>query len=198
MAKRDHLRRLGDADYQGHAVVHWTMSMRDRRTGWLDARFHYHFRELLTHAQFRYAIASPVFCLMPDHIHLMWMGILESSDQRLAMRHLRVRLNTSLASVGFELQDQPYDHVLQPEERQTEIFAGICEYIARNPERAGLVEEDGYANYPHSGCLVPGYPELKPFQPDFWMRFDRSVSYLRKTGLVVDFVRRLDEKAEDK
>ncbi|MEM9659162.1 MAG: hypothetical protein AAF961_12445, partial [Planctomycetota bacterium] len=76
MAKRDHLRRLEEVEYQGYAVVHWTMTMRDRRTGWLDARMYYHFRELLTHSQFRYAIACPIFCLMPDHIHLMWMGIL--------------------------------------------------------------------------------------------------------------------------
>ena len=158
--------------------------MRDRRTGWLDARFYYRFRELLTHAQFRFAIASPVFCLMPDHMHLMWIGILESSDQKLAMKHLRKRVNESLGKIGFELQDQPYDHVLTEEERQEEAFITICEYIARNPERAGLVGVDEFAKYGYSGCLVPGYPELKPFEPDFWMRFDRAVSYLRKNGVI--------------
>ena len=61
MAKRDHLRRLEEAEYQAYAIVHWTMTMRDRRTGWLDALFCYHFRELLTHSQFRYAIACPIF-----------------------------------------------------------------------------------------------------------------------------------------
>lgn len=116
MAKRDHLRRLEAASYRGQAVVHWTMTIRDRRTGWLDAQVYYHFRELLTHSQFRYAIACPIFCMMPDHIHLMWMGILESSDQKLAMRHLRTRINDSLSQIGFELQNQPYDHVLKPEE----------------------------------------------------------------------------------
>jgi REP element-mobilizing transposase RayT len=146
MGKRDYLRRRDDADYQGHAIVHWTMTIRDRRTGWLDARFYYHFRELLTHSQFRYAIACPIFCLMPDHLHLMWMGILESSDQRLSMRHLRKRLNASLSRVGHELQDQPYDHVLSAEERQEDALMATCEYIARNPERAGLVPVDGYAD----------------------------------------------------
>ncbi len=52
--------------------------------------------------------------------------------------------------IGFELQDQPYDHA-------------------------------------YSGCLVPGHPELKPLEPDFCTRFDRTVSYLRKNGLVVGF-----------
>ena len=187
MAKRDHLRRLGKAEYQGHAVVHWTLTMRDRRTGWLDARFYYHFRELLTHSQSRYAIVCPIFCLMPDHVHLMWMGILKATDQRLAIRHLRKRLNASLARIGFELQDQPYDHVLQDEECQESALMETCEYIARNPERAGIVAIDGYASYPYSGCLVPGYPELRPFAADFWRRFDRTVCYLRKHGPCVGF-----------
>ncbi len=158
--------------------------MRDRHTGWLDPKFYYRFRELLTHSQFRFAIACPIFCLMPDHVHLMWMGILDSSDQKLAMRHLRRRLNETLSRIGFELQDQPYDHVLREDERQEAAFIETCEYIARNPERAALVGVDQYADYPYSGCLIPGYPELRPFEPDFWTRFDRTVSYLRKNGVI--------------
>ena len=184
MAKRDHLRRLDGAEYRGHAVVHWTMTIRDRRTGWLDAKFYYRFRELLTHWQFRFAIACPIFCLMPDHVHLMWMGILDSSDQKLAMRNLRQRLNESLSRVGFALQDQPYDHILREDARLEEALIEACEYIARNPERAELVGVDEYANYPYSGWLVPGYPELRPFVSDFWTRFDRTVSYLRKNGVI--------------
>ena len=83
-----------------------------------------------------------------------------------------------------ELQRQPYDHVLREEERQRNAFEEVADYIARNPERAKLVPVDGYASYKYTGCLVPGYPELKPFQPDYWDRFWRSYSYLRKNGLI--------------
>jgi len=159
------------------------MTICDRKTGWLDARLLYRFRELLTHSLFRYGIACPMFCLMPDHIHMLWMGIMESFDQRLAMRHLRTRLNDSLNRIGFELQDQPYDHVLRENEKTDAALMDVCEYIARNPERAELVPMDGYASYAFTGCLVPGYPELKPFEEDFWARFDRIVSHLRKHGL---------------
>ena len=196
MAKRDHLRRLDAAAYRGHAIVHWTMAIRDRRMGWLDTKFYCHFRELLTHSLFRDAIACPIFCLMPDHMHLMWMGITDLSNQKRAMKHFRTRLNESLQRINFELQDQAYDHVLQPKERQEAAFIETCEYIARNPERAGLVPVDGYASYPFSGCLVPGYPELKPFQTDFWTRFDRTMAYLRKNGVVVD-VARMPNKREE-
>ena len=181
---RDHLHRLPESAYCGHAVVHWTLTIRERRTGWLSAKFYYHFRELLTHSQFRFAIACPIFCLMPDHIHLMWIGILEHSNQKLAMRHLRTLCNESLKTIGFEFQDQPYDHVLREEERQELAFIASCEYIARNPERAELVGVDEFAKYPFTGCLIPGYPELKPFESDYWTRFDRTVAWLRKNGLI--------------
>ncbi|HQZ68902.1 MAG TPA: hypothetical protein PLY87_27630 [Planctomycetaceae bacterium] len=81
MPHRDHLRRLDAVAYRGHAVVHWTMTILDRKTGWLDARLLYRFRELLTHSLFRYGIACPMFCLMPNHIPMLWMGIRETSDQ---------------------------------------------------------------------------------------------------------------------
>lgn len=182
-SNRDHLHRLEDSDYCGQAVVHWTMTILNRRKGWLSALFYYRFRELITHSQFRFAIACPIFCLMPDHIHLMWMGIREYSNQKLAMRHLRTRCNQSLRRIGFELQDQPHDHVLRENERQESAFIAACEYIARNPERAGLVGIDEYDRYPYTGCLLPGYPELKPFAPDYWTRFNRAFAWLRQNGL---------------
>ena len=182
MPNRDHLRRLDPAAYRGNAAVHWTMTIRDRKTGWLDARLYYHFRELRTHSLFQQMVACPIFCLMPDHIHMIWLGMLDTSDQKLAVRHLKGKLNLSLGKIGFELQDQPYDHVLKDDERQEEAFIGVCEYVARNPERSGLVGTDEYKKYPYTGCIVPGYPELNPFAADFWVRFDRTVSYLRNDG----------------
>ena len=181
-SNRDHLRRLDDSFYMGLAAVHWTLTILDRRKGWLSDVFYCQFRELLTHSLFRYSIACPVFCLMPDHIHLMWLCVLESSNQKLAMRHLRTHCNDALKCLGFELQDQSYDHVLREDERQESSFIAICEYIARNPERAGLIAIDKYADYPYTGCLVPGCPELMPFTADYWTRLGRVISWLRRNG----------------
>ena len=132
---------------------------------------------------FRYGLACPVFCLMPDHVHLVWMGLCERSDQLNAMKHFRLRCNDSLQRIGFEVQDQAYDHVLKEEERRDSEFHNVCEYIARNPERAGLVEVDKYASYVFTACLVPGYPELRPFDSDYWDQYDKIISFLRKQGL---------------
>ncbi len=180
----DYLKRLPPEYYRGQACVHWSMTVDERRTGWLALIFHCKFRELLTHTMFRYGLCCPIFCLMPDHMHLLWLGITDSADQRMAMTFLRKQINIALEKFGMRLQDQAYDHVLREDERQPMAFQNVVEYIARNPERKGLVPIDGFREYPYTGCLLPGYPDLSPFQSDFWSLFDSLCSKLRRNGLV--------------
>lgn len=181
----DYLRRLPPEAYRGRAFVHWSMTMNGRRTGWLIPVFYYKFREILTHAAFRYGFACPIYCCMPDHIHLLWCGIAESCEQRNAATYFRRQLNVPLTRLGFELQKQPYDHVLRDEERQETAFQAVAEYIVRNPERAGLVAADSYRDYKYAGCLVPGYPELSPWQEGYWELFWNLYSRLSSHGLLV-------------
>ena len=183
MSQRDHLRRLPPEYYRGHAIVHWSLTILDRRQGWLSPVFYYRFRELLTHSAFRYQFACPVFCLMPDHFHMLWMGLAETCDQLLAMKHFRKTTSESLERLRYELQDQAYDHVLRDDEKKDTGFREIVEYIARNPERANLIQPCEFASYKFSGCVLPGYPELRLFEPEFWEKFDRVISFLRKEGL---------------
>jgi REP element-mobilizing transposase RayT len=183
MKKRDHLRRLPVEHYRGNAIVHWNLTILNRKQGWLSAVFLYRFRELLTHTAFRYELACPIFCLMPDHFHMLWMGLSETCDQLLAMKHFCKTTNDSLGRLGYKLQDQAYDHVLQDEEKKEIALREVVEYIARNPERAGLIQPDEFASYKFSGCVVPGYPELRLFEPEFWGKFDRIITFLRKAGL---------------
>ena len=180
----NYLKRLPAAYYRGQAYMHWSMTMEDRRTGWLIPVFHYKFREILTHTMFRFGLCCPIYCCMPDHIHLLWMGIFDGSDQRNAAKYFRRQLNSVLEKFGAHLQQQPYDHVLREEERKQTAFENVVEYIAQNPERAGLVNEDCFREYPYTDCLVPGYPELKLWQEDFWERFWRILSHLQKNGLM--------------
>ncbi|MFI5459649.1 MAG: hypothetical protein ACHRXM_29850 [Isosphaerales bacterium] len=182
---RDHsyLKRLPAEYYRGQAYVHWSMTMQDRKTGWLVPIFYYKFREILTHASFRYGFCCPIYCCMPDHLHLLWVGILPTCDQLLAAGYFRKQLNPILAVFGAQFQEQGYEHVLREDERERSAFEIVFEYIARNPERAGLVKENGYREYPYTGCLVPGYPELKIWDDKFWERFWRIHAYLQEHGL---------------
>ena len=181
--QKKHLPRLEPGFYRGQAYVHWSLTIKDRRTGWLIPDFNYKFRELLTHTAFRYAFTCPIYCLMPDHMHLFWIGIEDLSDQLKAMKYFRTQLNIPLHTLGYEFQHQPHDHVLRDDERKETAVANVIEYIARNPERKGLVGLDKYREYKFSGCLIPGYPDVHLWDDDFWVRFWRTYSFSRKHGL---------------
>ena len=178
------LKRLPPEYYRGPAYVHWTMTIQERKTSWLSPVFYYKFREILTHTLFRYAICCPAYCCMPDHFHLIWLGLSNGSDQRNAMKFFRKQLNLVLEKLTVKMQRQAYDHVLREKERKIDEFIKIVDYIMKNPERTKLVKQDDSAKYPYSDCLVPGYPELHLFSDDFWQRFWRIYEYLQINGLI--------------
>jgi putative transposase len=181
--RNDYLKRLPPEHYRGRAYVHWSMTIQDRRTGWLVPIFFYKFREILTHTAFRFGLCCPIYCCMPDHLHLLVVGIMNGSDQRLATRYLRKQLNPILSHFGVEFQGQGHDHVLSENEREPAGFEEVFAYIARNPERAGLVRENGFRDYPYTGCLIPGYPEVKIWDKDYDEKLWRIYAHLVKHGL---------------
>jgi REP element-mobilizing transposase RayT len=79
---------LSPAFYQGDAVVHWTLTVFDRCSGWLNEVFHAQFRDLMLHVAARERLFCPAYCLMPDHMHLLWMGLHKDTDQRNGMSFL--------------------------------------------------------------------------------------------------------------
>lgn len=166
--RKGNLPRLARHHYQGHAVVFWTNPVEERARGWLTPSFHAFFRELLLHASARYSVWCPTYCLMPDHLHLVWMGLRRQSDQLNAMKFLRTELEPALGS-GRRWQHQAHDHVLREEERQRNAFAATCFYVLENPVRAALVPLAG--DWPYTGAIVPGYPRLHPLTDNYWELF---------------------------
>ena len=149
--------------------MHWTMTVKDRETGWLDPLFHARFREVMLHMLIRYRLTCPVYCLMPEHVHLLWMGVAQASDQLNAIRLFRRILNMVLRPLEF--QKQPFDHVLREKERERGAFASVAFYILENPVRKALVAAP--SEYPFCGCVVPGYPVMDVFGAEFWETFWR-------------------------
>ncbi len=169
-----YLPRLAPEHYQGFAAVQWTITLEPRATGWLDAAFHAHFRELLLHAAAREGLFSPAYVLMPDHIHLLWLGLRVVTDQSNAMRFLRKYLQReftrrSTKTRSFKLQRQAHDSVLREADRTRGALAKSCFYIMDNPRRKGLVEHP--RDWPHLGAMIPGHPFLHPLEEDFWPDF---------------------------
>jgi putative transposase len=173
-ASPDHLPRLAAGAYQGRAIVHWTLTVQNRGLGWLTDAFHQRFRWLLLHGCARYQMACPVYCLMPDHAHLLIIGWTPESDQRLFMPWLRKHSNLLLKTCGHSWQKQAYDHVLRPYESYRYAFETLAHYIRENPVRAGLVSEPQDWKYTQS--VVPGYPELHFWAEDYWLRYWRIVA----------------------
>lgn len=180
------LPRMERRCYQAFAAVHWTMKVEPAIPGWLTTEFHHDFRTILHHACARENLFCPAYCLMPDHLHLMWLGLSVASDQLNAVKFLRTWLNRLLAGkqienrksavdsrprprAGWTLQPQAHDHVLKEEERKQNAFAKVCFYILANPLRAELTKRA--CDWAYSGSVVPGYPDLYPFQEDYWELF---------------------------
>jgi len=179
-----HLTRLERSHYQAFAAVHWTIRTEPATPGWLDDRFHFEFREVLLHACVREKLVCPTYCLMPDHLHVMLLGLVVASDQLNAVKFLRLHVNRLLAGESvqeyaalsraqphgkWKLQPQSHDHVLREEERKQGAFASVCFYIVANPVRAGLVKTE--VAWKFCGAVVPGYPDLHPLHEDYWELF---------------------------
>ncbi len=162
-----YLQRLPREYYQADAVVHWTMPITLRGTGWLNDAFHAHCREVMLHAAAREGLFCPTYCLMPDHIHLVWMGMRRETDQKNAMKFLREHLGPRLRPHRF--QHQAHDHVLRAEQRKRNAFAKVCFYIIDNARKEGLVGH--LKEWSFCGAVIPGYPAMHPMEEDFWPTF---------------------------
>lgn len=106
---------------------------------------------------------------MPDHVHLLLVGLASDSDQRNAISFLRKYSSGMLTPCGATWQKQPFDHVLRENERARGAFETVAAYIIENPVRAKLVENAG--EWPYSGSLLAGWPDLDWRRVDFWDRF---------------------------
>lgn len=161
------LPRLDPAHYRGHAYVFWTHTTEQRKLFSLDTPCHLNFREILLHTCLRYRLATPVYCIMPDHIHLLWIGLSPESDQIKASSFLRKYFGCHIRPLTW--QRQPHDHVVREEERSLGRYVDTIFYILNNPVRAGLADQ--WQDYPYLGAMLPGYPDLDRRDEDFHERF---------------------------
>lgn len=91
----------------------------------------------------------PIYCFMPDHLHLMVRGKLEHSNTKAVVDRFKFRTGFWLHTQGLKerLQSSYYDHII----RGSEDWRNQAQYIALNPVRAGLT--DDLFDYPHTGCI---------------------------------------------
>ena len=96
------------------------------------------------------SMAVDVYCVMPDHVHLLIKGQREDADMRRFMHALKQHTGWEYRKLRNKplWQGSYYDHVLRPEEGT----ASVMSYIVNNPVRAGLVTAP--ADYPFWDSLT--------------------------------------------
>lgn len=110
------------------------------------------FRRIANNEKF----AVLVYCLMPDHIHLLVEGMTDQSNFRRFVKRAKQHSGAAYAlKYGKGLwQEGYYERVL----RQDEDVRDVARYILWNPVRAGLVQTP--AEYPYLGSDVWSVEEL--------------------------------------
>ena len=173
--EKKHLSRLAPGFYRGHAFVHWTLTIANRATGWLSPSFHHAWELMLLHTCARYDLVCPAYVLMPDHIHLVLLGLNEiGSDQRVAVEFFRKHLRPTLAPADW--QRQTHDNVLRGSDRERGAFTALAHYLFDNAVRAELTTD--WRDYPFTGCCIAGYPDVDVRKDDYWDLFWRIYNRL--------------------
>jgi REP element-mobilizing transposase RayT len=163
------LPRLPREFYQGDAFVHWSLATHDRATGWLTPNFHARFRELMLHAAAREGLFCSAYCLMPDHLHLVWMGLRHDSDQFNGMSFLRTHLEPALTPVGDEVTSRFHDPTKHSSRRVLQPGSAVVGDDVKR--RSGTVGDEVTSHHPLQGnqalltsCPTTQNPPVK-FQP---------------------------------
>lgn len=91
----------------------------------------------LARAAKEFGCVVPIYCFMPDHLHVMFMGLEAGSNGLSAMSKFKLLSGLWLLRKGLPgWQPSFYDHIM----RAGEDWRRHASYIAMNPVRAGLVE----------------------------------------------------------
>lgn len=133
--------------YVGRIAVAFTACVRDAQTPFTDASTVSALVPLLIKEARKQDCIVPVYCFMPDHIHIMLLGTKPESNLKAAMTGFKREIGLWFGKNRPEvrLQKDYYDHIL----RCTDDWANHIAYVFNNPVRAGLVAEP--SEYPFSG-----------------------------------------------
>ena len=112
------------------------------------------------------------FCFMPDHIHLVLLGVSDHSDLIALLRDFKGTSAARARVQGFVVLWQKgfYDHVL----RSGEALDAVAWYIFNNPVRAGLTKEMG--EWPYSGSGLIDWKKLTAPMREFLPPWKKAVA----------------------
>ena len=154
MRERPH--RLPRECYRGHIVVAITACIQDGKALFTDALAVRACVEGLRLASNHFECTVPIYCFMPDHLHLLLRGTSFEAHAWAAMASFKQRSGFWIAANRPELswQKDYWDHIVR---RDEDVRAQI-RYIADNPVRRGLATE--WDEYRFTGSIGHDVHEL--------------------------------------
>jgi len=147
--RREKPHRLSREHYRGDVNVVFTVCVARKVELFTDNEVVFVFVALLTKSVKKYGCIVPVYCFMPDHIHLLVSGQSESSDAWAAVVLFKQETGFWLGKHRPEIRWQKdfFDHII----RREEDLGAQVRYIAGNPVRKGLVRD--WREYPFTGAV---------------------------------------------
>jgi REP element-mobilizing transposase RayT len=146
---REQSHRLPRACYCGEVAVAYTARLVSGGEPIHCPRVALALIDVLAASAIKHSCSVPIYCIMPDHVHVILQGADGSSDTWRAMVAFKQRSGFWLARhlSGTRWQKDFYDRILRSEEEVRDALA----YIAANPLRAGLVRNP--AEFPFTGSI---------------------------------------------
>ena len=146
---REQSHRLPRACYCGEVAVAYTARLVSGGEPIHLPRVAQALLDVLTAAAIKHSCSVPIYCIMPDHVHMILQGTDGKADTWRAMVAFKQRSGFWLARhlSGTRWQKDFYDHILRSEEEARDALV----YIVANPLRAGLVLDP--AEYPFTGSI---------------------------------------------
>lgn len=142
-------RRWSTNKYVGQIMVVFTVAIQDRQPLFQDLEVVQEFTQTLADCCDENSCEIPIYCFMPDHLHLIVRGRLEYSNTKAVVDRFIFRAGFWLRTEGFRerFQSDYHDQIISGEED----WRHHAQLIALNPVRAGLAED--LFDYPHTGCI---------------------------------------------
>ncbi len=154
--------RLPDVAYRGIKTVAFTAAVHERKRLFVDDVVVNAMVEILTVETHVSGCLVPIYCFMPDHLHVCVTGQHDSADVKRAMDSFKHHSGTWLSArrPEFRWQDQYWDRII----RKTEDWKAHVAYTFCNPLRAGLTTDAW--DYPFTGSI--GYDLREIITDAYW------------------------------
>lgn len=147
MKEKQH--RLPRDNYQGEISAAFTLCVHDNKPIFQESAVIQTFIEILSTTTNNARCLVPVYCFMPDHLHIILTGAEPRADLWKMIVSFKQKtgywLSRNMPTARW--QKDFYDHII----RTKKTIATQVRYILDNPVRKGLIPS--WQEYPHKGAI---------------------------------------------